>query len=1505
MSWRDFTPDFIEDAGEDVVEGIGDGVEWLGDKTADLAEDVGWDDGADWVREKSRSLANSMGAEVAELELDQTEDPKKIIYGSVSKIRSNAKHLTDFRTNFDKVGTGIKGLSADSIKGVTADAYAEHVAKQPPKWFKAADAFEKAEGALTRFAETVEWAQNQARDAIEEYKKAKKASQDARTAYNAKVDEYNDAVKAKKDDLPPRPSGFTDPGEAGIKAAYDKVISAREQRNEAAETAKTALTAARDAAPPKPSYAQQVGDGFEGIAIDANHLVGGVIKGTAGIVNFARSVNPLDPYNLTHPAEYLTNLNNTVTGLAVAANDPLGTAKNMIDAFQKDPAEGLGKLIPEILGTKGLGMAKKAATVGKYADNGKPSPPRQQVDSDGPNTTCRTPKDKVCVDDPVDVATGRMVLPQTDLVLPGALPLVLNRTFESSYRAGRWFGPSWSGTLDQRLEIDAEGVILVGEDGGLLTYPHPAPGLPALPTHGRRWPLARTPEGDYTVTDPESGRTWRYGAEGTLLQLDDRNGNWIAYEYDIEGAPTGISHSGGYRVRITSAHGRITSLSLAEGTRILDFGYTEGRLTEVVNSSGKPLRFDYDDQARITSWTDTNGRRFDYSYDDRHRCIAQSGTNGHLNMRYAYEEGLTLATNALGHTRRYTVNERAQVLSETDATGAAVHTERDRYNRVLSHTDQLGHVTRLTYDEAGRVTAIEGPDGRTSSAEYNALGRPVRVVGADGSVVRQTYDERGNLTAMTGPSGVTTRFGYDERGNLASVTDGLGHTTTVRCDPAGLPVEQTDPLGGVTRWTRDAFGRPVAVTDPLGHTTRMAWSVEGRLVERVAADGTKESWTYDGEGNCVLFTDAAGGTTVSEYGDFDLLAARTGPDGVRYAFAHDAELRLTGVTNPQGLAWTYSHDPAGRVISETDFDGRTTGYTYDPAGRLTECTTPSGARMCYERDELGRLVREDVNGKVRHYEYDVAGQLGRVSDSEGEVLRLWDRAGRLASETVNGRTLSFTYDRLGRRTSRTTPTGSVAAWTHDEAGQQVRMDTSGRTVTFERDAVGRVLSRTLGDGTSVSHTYDELGRRTGQALVGRDGRTLRRRGYAYRADGALTAIDDSATGQRRFSLDTAGRVTAVDASGWSERYGYDEAGNQTTARWPQTHPGAEAVGERVYEGTRVRRAGSVRYEYDAAGRVILRQKVRLSRKADTWRYAWDAEDRLVGVVTPDGTEWRYRYDPLGRRTAKQRLTDTGEVAEEVLFTWDGPVLCEQTNVSDELPHPVTLTWTHQGMHPVTQTERITAESPQSEVDTRFFSIVTDLVGTPTELVDEEGEVAWHTRATVWGTTTWNRDATAYTPLRFPGQYYDPESGLHHNVFRTYDPETARYLSPDPLGLAPAPNPVAYVHNPHTWYDALGLTPCGIDLSQATPHQGRFPKTANPDEILVRRKEDGTVTAYAVYGPDGLPLKRVDVDPDSAPHGGVPAPHVLETHRNVNPKTGQEFLTWDKMPRPARPDELPR
>ncbi|SMQ20817.1 YD repeat-containing protein [Streptomyces sp. Ag82_O1-12] len=52
----------------------------------------------------------------------------------------------------------------------------------------------------------------------------------------------------------------------------------------------------------------------------------------------------------------------------------------------------------------------------------------------------------------------------------------------------------------------------------------------------------------------------------------------------------------------------------------------------------------------------------------------------------------------------------------------------------------------------------------------------------------------------------------------------------------------------------------------------------------------------------------------------------------------------------------------------------------------------------------------------------------------------------------------------------------------------------------------------------------------------------------------------------------------------------------------------------------------------------------LSPKPDTMRYEWDAEDRLIGMTTPDGTRWRYQVRPSWCRTARLRLAEDGETA---------------------------------------------------------------------------------------------------------------------------------------------------------------------------------------------------------------------------------------------------------------------
>lgn len=1080
--------------------------------------------------------------------------------------------------------------------------------------------------------------------------------------------------------------------------------------------------------------------------------------------------------------------------------------------------------------------------------------------------------------EPVDMATGRMYIDQVDASLPGSLPLLFTRNFESGYVAGRWMGPKWVCTFDERLEIDAEGVVHIRADRITQAYPHPEPGETVEASAGDRRELRLAP-GGYHVRDRSTGLTREFtvsagGTEALLTRVRDCHGRHYTLAYDEDGVPLSITHSGGYELRVTVDADRITALRLANATEtggealLLRYGYTDGHLSAVYNSSGKPMRFANDASGRILSWTDRNDSRYLYVYDDLDRVVDEGGADGTLRFHFTYgapdpATGLRThtETNALGHTTTYTVNEHAQITAITDPLGHTTHYERDQYDALLSETDPLGRTTRYAYDGAGDLISVTRPDGEQTIVVHDGpFGLPTTVTEPGGAVWQQTYDDAGNHTSLTDPLGAVTQYAYDDLGHLAAVRDALGHVTRVKCNAAGLPVETVEPGGATVCYERDAFGRVVAIADQAGAVTRLTWSVEGYPTSQVLPGGEVESWNYDGEGNCLTYTDRLGQTTAFTYTHFETLASRTGPDGARHSFTYDAQMQLVAVTDALGQQWTYAYDAAGRVIAERDSAGRTISYQLDALGRPTVVTDPLGRHTRFMYDRLGRTTMRDAEGSLTTYEYNVAGDLVRATSPDADVVREVDLLGRLRTEMTNGRTISYSYDQLHRRVRRVTPTGHVSAWSYDPSGHCTGLVTTGGTMSFEFDEAGRECRRIVNGRLTLASSWDTEHRLTGQSLHAGNS-LLHARDYSYRADGGLTAISDHLAGHRTITLDSIGRVTAVRAATWNESYAYDTVGNLIAAEWPASSRTKAAVGPRTYAGSELTVAGRVRYEYDAAGRTTLRQVSRLSRKPDTWRYSWDTEGRLTEVATPDGSHWRYLYDPFGRRIAKHRLSsDSSQVTERTHFTWDGATLAEQTTHADYLPGPHTLSWDHQDLHPLAQTETITT---QERIDQRFFAVITDLVGAPSELVDPETEsIAWRGVSTLWGLSTWRTDSTTYTPLRFPGQYFDPETGLHYNVHRFYDPETARFISTDPLGLAPAPNPYSYVPNPHTWSDPLGLSPHPKKKAgERSPSPGRL------SDRLPRGLPKEHVRAYdEIRAGRGVPQTHPNNHPDLAKRG---------------------------------------
>ncbi len=564
-----------------------------------------------------------------------------------------------------------------------------------------------------------------------------------------------------------------------------------------------------------------------------------------------------------------------------------------------------------------------------------------------------------------------MVTTETDIDLPGLLPLTLRRAYASGYARGQLFGPGWSSTLDQCLEIEERTIRYLGDDAQILTYPRPEqPGQPVLPTGGARWPLVWGADDVIRIEDPERGWTRQFPASPDpgrrpIGSLVDHNGNCVTYQRATATAfPNSCTpDDNGWRSRRRSPRpgsGSVhsdfsTGRTTGAGRSCASSPTTPAwRLTGVVNSSesrsNTRVRRAGSDHRLAGPGT---AAEYHYVYDEAGRVVQGIGPNGCLSATLSYNRvrRVTTVTDALGQPTEYHYDRHMHVTKKTvDPIGGTVLTEQDRYGRLLSRTDEIGRTTRFTLDEQGDPVRVDRPDGTAVFVAYNAVRRPVRVIGPDGATWHYEYDQRGNVVSQTDPTGAVIRMSRGRHGELQELADPLGAVTRVRCDEAGLPVELTDPMQAVTRLRRDAFGHVIEHVDALGAATKLSWSGDGNLLTQSFPDGSQESWTYDAEDNLLAHRSAAGARTVFEYGPFNLPIRRTDPDGTTHAFTYDAELRLTAVTNPVGLTWRYRVRSRRAMLIRGDRTSTAPRGLLCPRSRRGELlarTNPVGERIQY------------------------------------------------------------------------------------------------------------------------------------------------------------------------------------------------------------------------------------------------------------------------------------------------------------------------------------------------------------------------------------------------------------------------------------------------------------------------------------------------------------------------------------------------------------------------------
>jgi RHS repeat-associated protein len=214
-------------------------------------------------------------------------------------------------------------------------------------------------------------------------------------------------------------------------------------------------------------------------------------------------------------------------------------------------------------------------------------------------------------------------------------------------------------------------------------------------------------------------------------------------------------------------------------------------------------------------------------------------------------------------------------------------------------------------------------------------------------------------------------------------------------------------------------------------------------------------------------------------------------------------------------------------------------------------------------------------------------------------------------------------------------------------------------------------------------------------------------------------------------------------------------------------------------------ADGVRYEHDEDGNQTLK-----SGPDGDWHYRWNGHGMLREVERPDGVRVAFDYDPFARRTAKRTLSAAGAVDQEVQFVWDGHNVIHELDSERGL---VSWQWEPESFTPIAK-----------EHAGRRWTIASDHLGTPTEMYDDLGQLAWKMQLDVYGVPRFDAGTAEDCPWRWPGQYEDGATGLFYNRLRHYAASVGEYCSADPLGLAGGLRSHAYPSDTVSAVDPLGL-----------------------------------------------------------------------------------------------------
>ena len=609
--------------------------------------------------------------------------------------------------------------------------------------------------------------------------------------------------------------------------------------------------------------------------------------------------------------------------------------------------------------------------------------------------------------------------------------------------------------------------------------------------------------------------------------------------------------------------------------------------------------------------------------------------------------------------------------------------------------------------------------------------------------------------------------------------------------------------------------------DVKGNATRYAYDRADNLIRLEEPDGNVHRFEYDAMGNMVHATDNIREVKFT-YGALGVLKSRE-QERHRITFGYNSELQLRRIGNEAGDNYFFELDGLGQVVTEIGFDGLRREYERDGAGRVTRVNRPGDKWTEYLYDGLDNILKEEqYDGEVSLYTYDKDGMLVKAENSENLLEFTRDRkTGQIIEEKQGEYTVNRTYDSEGNCTRITSSLGADIRHTYDREGNLQTMQ-AGESwqASWVRDNTGLEVQRTFSGGVTV---------RTERDCFGREIRKSVRSGGMEQ-------------GAYRYQWGIANRLLSKEneLTGTVTRYDYDRFDfliRQETMQGSETdviYRVPDFVGnlfetpdkkDRKYgAGGKLLEDPDCFYHYDDEGNLIFREFKRLQETGVTfdrkrmekergihflatgtgWLYEWNSNGMLKKVIRPDGRPVEFRYDALGRRTAKQYF---GKVTR---WVWDGNVPIHEWSykVTDRQPNEEENTPSKEPIEDITiWVFEADTFIPTAKIrDGKQYSIVSDYLGTPIQMYDEQGNKTWDCTLDIYGKVTISFGNSEFDcPFRFQGQYADEETQLYYNRFRFYDLNIGNYINQDPIRLfGNNPTIYGYTKDPNLIFDIWGL-----------------------------------------------------------------------------------------------------